>query len=94
MAKIDQVLNKLAVMDERDVNTAKDIEAIHKTLTPLVERVQRLNQTVYGENGNNGINSDVKLLKRAFIGAQAIVVLAGGALMMFKEQVLSFLVRK
>ncbi len=89
-SKIDKVLTQLAVMDERDANTAKDIEAIQKTLMPLVERVNTINQTVYGENGKNGLNSDVRMLKKAFYGAQAIVVGAGALITLFKEQVGAF----
>jgi hypothetical protein len=89
-SKIDKVLTQLAVMDERDQNTSKDIAAIQATLSVVVERSSKHEQTLYGEGGKNGITSDVKLLKKAFYGAQAVVVGAGTLITLFREQVGQF----
>lgn len=95
--KLDKVLTKLAVMDERDQNTAKDIEAIHATLKVVVEknqkqdeRLNKLDQTMYGENGTNGLKGDMKLVRTRLKWLERASYLGQGAIatfVAFKERI-------
>jgi hypothetical protein len=88
--KLDQVLTKLAVMDERDQNTAKDIEAIQKTLSVVVqknqqqdEKLNRHDQTLYGEDGKNGMKGYVSTLSNRVRGLERKSYIAHGIVVAF-----------
>ena len=50
-----------------DVSTTKDaVERTEGTVGGLVPRVQAIEQTLHGPEGNNGMYSDVRDLKRRF----------------------------
>lgn len=57
----------------RDVATTKAaVDRTELTVQDVVPRVQRIEQTLHGPDGNNGLYSDVRELRRRFDDAPAV----------------------
>lgn len=57
----------------RDIATTKQtVERTEVTVQDVVPRVQRIEQTLHGPDGNNGLYGDVKDLRRRFEDNPAI----------------------
>lgn len=84
--KLDKMLECTTRLDENVKNITKDTELI----PIMMEKLNKHELTLYGATGKNGLVGNNKILMKAFWGAQAIIVTAGSAVTLFKDQVTNF----
>jgi hypothetical protein len=98
--KIDQILDhvakintRLALMDERQANMEKDTEFLVESDKSQERRLLMHSQTLYGEDGNNGLKKTVSenrdriiSAEKKMIGMSSVASVAGA--------VIAFIARK